>query len=343
MDTKKYAVVEFTEDSAVELVPTSWLEETKEGTFCYWTFGNIRQLVKNCTMPDKGKWRRCLIKKIWLRTDSYTKGVQKCRHVVETSNIETEESSTTKKKRAHKKPTRYLSETDSSSDDDSRVFPTENKTLSKPLPPKYKPFSNFQPLDNAEASPPASRLSCMAQPLQAASQLLLEEPQCSSEAATKNYRTKVLQKLQDIAETQQDILAMQRSILAAVAGTVTVTEEGGDILENGPCQTVDELNTLNTELGNKDKRTKLMNYLRSLGGTNSGAAVRKMLRKVASNNVLSAYSLKGKKGKLAFKDLIICDIIIGATQKLFRSLKAADVEDLISMVLKFAPHRHLKW
>ncbi|XP_048059307.1 uncharacterized protein LOC125275974 isoform X2 [Megalobrama amblycephala] len=182
----------------------------------------------------------------------------------------------------------------------------------------------------------------MAQPLQAASQLLLEEPQCSSEAATKNYRTKVLQKLQDIAETQQDILAMQRSILAAVAGTVTVTEEGGDILENGPCQTVDELDTLNTELGNKDKRTKLMNYLRSLGGTNSGAAVRKMLRKVASNNVLSAYSLKGKKGKLAFKDLIICDIIIGATQKLFRSLKAADVEDLISMVLKFAPHRHLK-
>ncbi|XP_048017822.1 uncharacterized protein LOC125249555 [Megalobrama amblycephala] len=258
MDTKKYAVVEFTEDSAVELVPTSWLEETKEGTFCYWTFGNIRQLVKNCTMPDKGKWRRCLIKKIWLRTDSYTKGVQKCRRVVETSNIETEESSTTKKKRAHKKPTRYLSETDSSSDDDSRVFPTENKTLSKPLPPKYKPFSNFQPLDNAEASPPASRLSCMAQPLQAASQLLLEEPQCSSEAATKNYRTKVLQKLQDIAETQQDILAMQRSILAAVAGTVTVTEEGGDILENGPCQTVDELNTLNTELGNKDKRTKLV-------------------------------------------------------------------------------------
>lgn len=67
-----------------------------------------------------------------------------------------------------------------------------------------------------------------------------------------------MQKLQDIAENQQDILAMQRSILAAVAGTVTVTEEGGDILENGPCQTVDELNTLNTELGNKDKRTKLV-------------------------------------------------------------------------------------
>ncbi|XP_051980824.1 uncharacterized protein LOC127642182 [Xyrauchen texanus] len=224
METKKYAVVEFTEDSAVEVVPTSWLEVTKEGTFCYWTFGNARKLVKNCTMPDKAKWRRCLVKKIWLRTDSYTKGVQKCRRVVETSNIETEDSSTINKKRAHKKPPRFQSATDSSSDDDVIVFPKENTNVSKPLPPKYQPFSNIHPLDKAKASLPESGQSSASQPFQAASQLLLEEPQCSSEAATKNYRTKVLQKLQEIAENQQDILALQRSLLAAVA--VTVTEEG---------------------------------------------------------------------------------------------------------------------
>ncbi|XP_039511747.1 uncharacterized protein LOC120467051 [Pimephales promelas] len=224
METKKYSVVEFTEDSAVEVVPTSWLEVTKEGTFCYWTYGNARQLVKNCAMPDKAKWSKCLVKNFWLRTDSYTKGVQKCRRVVETSNIETEDSSTTNKKRAHKKPQRFLPETDSSSDDDVRVFPKDN--LSKPLPPKYKPFSNIHPLDKAKTSLPEFGQSSTSQTLQAASQLLLEEPQCSSEAATKNYRTKVLQKLQEITENQQDILAMQRSLLAAVS--VTVTEEGED-------------------------------------------------------------------------------------------------------------------
>ncbi len=66
------------------------------------------------------------------------------------------------------------------------------------------------------------------------------------------YRTKVLQKLQEIVENQQDILAMQRQLLAAVA--VTVTEEDGEFLENGPCQTVDELQILDRELENKVSR-----------------------------------------------------------------------------------------
>ncbi|XP_057186387.1 uncharacterized protein LOC130552206 isoform X1 [Triplophysa rosa] len=177
--------------------------------------------------------------------------------------------------------------------------------------------------------------------LQVASQLLLGEPQSSSEAATKNYRTKVLQKLQDIVENQQEILAMQRQLLASTA--VTVSEDGGDLLDNGPCQTVEELQQLDTELAHKDKRTKMMNYLRSLGGLNSGAAVRKMLRKIATNEVLGAYSLKGKKNKQAFQDLQICHLVIGATQKNFKHLRATDVEDEISLVLKYAPHRHLKW
>jgi len=49
---------------------------------------------------------------------------------------------------------------------------------------------------------------------------------------------------------------MQRQLLAAVA--VTVTEEGGEILENGPCQTVDELKILDRELENKEKSAKMV-------------------------------------------------------------------------------------
>lgn len=70
------------------------------------------------------------------------------------------------------------------------------------------------------------------------------------------YRTRVLQRLQEIVENQQDILAMQRQLLAAVA--VTVTEEDGEFLQNGPCQTVEELQTLDRELENKEKRAKMV-------------------------------------------------------------------------------------
>ncbi len=72
----------------------------------------------------------------------------------------------------------------------------------------------------------------------------------------RGYCTKVLQKLQESVENQQDTLAMQRLLLAAVA--VTVTEEDGEFMENGPCQTVDELQILDRELGKKEKRAKMV-------------------------------------------------------------------------------------
>lgn len=49
---------------------------------------------------------------------------------------------------------------------------------------------------------------------------------------------------------------MQRQLLAAVA--VTVTEEDGEFLEKGPCQTVEELQTLDQELESKEKRAKMV-------------------------------------------------------------------------------------
>ncbi|KAA0715975.1 hypothetical protein E1301_Tti016129 [Triplophysa tibetana] len=198
---------------------------------------------------------------------SFEKALQKCQRATETSNIETVDTSI--KKRPHKKPSRFHSENDITSDD---------------------------------------------------------------------YRTKVLQKLQELVENQQDILAMQRTILAALAPSNMADE---DILD-GPCQTLEDFAQLDKMLENGDKRTKMLNYLRSLGGADEGAAVRKMMCKVASTEVLSAYSLKGRKGKLAFQSLRICNIIIKATQKNFKTLKAIDVEDLIALVLKFAPHRNLK-
>ncbi|XP_039519893.1 uncharacterized protein LOC120473900 [Pimephales promelas] len=107
---------------------------------------------------------------------------------------------------------------------------------------------------HSEESLQESQLPSISQPLEAALRFLIEEPQYSN-SKTKSYRTKVLQKLQEIVDNQQDILAMQRQLLAAVA--VTVTEEGGEILENGPCQTVDELKILDRELENKEKSAKM--------------------------------------------------------------------------------------
>lgn len=173
--------------------------------------------MRNKALPDKQKWRRLSLKKIWLQTDSYTKALQKCQLVTETSNIETED--TTHKKRAHKKSWRYQSETEISSEDQPlpKTYPEYKDNREKPSSPDL--FS--------EASLPQFSLQNVSPPQQvSAVSHLLREPESSSDEATKNYRTKVLQKLQELCENQQDILAMQRKILAAVAVPGVEAEEG---------------------------------------------------------------------------------------------------------------------
>ena len=51
-------------------------------------------------------------------------------------------------------------------------------------------------------------------------------------------------------------------------------------------------------------------YLISLGGRNVGDTVRRMLRKIGTNFLWGGYSLKGKKGKIAFIDLPVARVII---------------------------------
>ncbi|XP_039668998.1 uncharacterized protein LOC120566540 [Perca fluviatilis] len=65
------------------------------------------------------------------------------------------------------------------------------------------------------------------------------------------------------------------------------------------------------------------------GGSTGGTAMRRMLRRVATNDVLKLYILQGRKGKKAFQDLTICRVITAVSQKNFPALTAADAEDLI--------------
>ncbi|KAK7126507.1 hypothetical protein R3I94_017858 [Phoxinus phoxinus] len=54
---------------------------------------------------------------------------------------------------------------------------------------------------------------------------------------------------------------------------------------------------------------------------------------------IKQFSLRGRKAKKAFQDLTICRVITAAFQKNFPAVTAAETEDLIGQVLKFAPHR----
>ncbi|XP_063760522.1 uncharacterized protein LOC134878419 [Eleginops maclovinus] len=106
-----------------------------------------------------------------------------------------------------------------------------------------------------------------------------------------------------------------------------------------PCRTVDELEELDRSLAQEDRRNKMQHFLGTIGGASTGAAIRRILRRVATNDVLAQYSLRGRRAKKSFQDLALCKIIRAACVKNFPGQTEAEVEECIGHVLKSAPHR----
>ncbi|XP_076141420.1 uncharacterized protein LOC143125502 isoform X3 [Alosa pseudoharengus] len=128
-------------------------------------------------------------------------------------------------------------------------------------------------------------------------------------------------------------------VLSLLRGSQSLPSAPVEDLLLSPCSTVTELQDLDQSLGNQERRNKMLLFLASLGGLTPGAAIRRMLRRVATNNVLKEYSLRGRKAKKSFQDLTLCRVLTAAAQKNFPALNAAEAEDLIGLALKFAPHR----
>ncbi|XP_060761954.1 uncharacterized protein LOC132871638 isoform X3 [Neoarius graeffei] len=89
-----------------------------------------------------------------------------------------------------------------------------------------------------------------------------------------------------------------------------------DVVLAKPCSTVMELLELDRSLGQPDKRNKMQHFLETVGGAGLGAAIHRMLRRVANNEVLAQYSLRGRRAKMSFDDLILCKIIKAACVKI---------------------------
>ncbi|XP_072018671.1 uncharacterized protein [Amphiura filiformis] len=58
-----------------------------------------------------------------------------------------------------------------------------------------------------------------------------------------------------------------------------------------------------------------MKYLTMVGGGDTGETVRRMMRKVGTNNVWSQYNMVGRGGKRSFKATTVFKVIMKATMK----------------------------
>ncbi|KAK7138447.1 hypothetical protein R3I94_013920 [Phoxinus phoxinus] len=339
---KNFTIVEFS-DSAMEVVPSSWVDRSTGAILCYWTAHNVRAQVSACHLPNKS-WAKYAVKKIWLCTDSYDKAMKKCRRLMDTSSIETEDDASVHKRQC-KRPRRFM--TDSSSDDES--VPQMRKSVRTecvsgspvcpqlPPPPAYESTPHRKPAGRPELD---GSIMTQAEAELITQREVRHHTEGGGSAMETEMRamwtsiTRMAQRMEKMEQRLDEVLMLLRSSQSQSPPSAPV-----DDMLLSPCSTVTELEEFDRSLGQQERREKMQLFLTTLGGSTRGTAIRRMLRRVATNDVLKQFSLRGRKAKKAFQDLTICRVITAAFQKNFPGVTAAETEDLIGQVLKFAPHR----
>ncbi|XP_063438741.1 uncharacterized protein LOC134719705 isoform X2 [Mytilus trossulus] len=160
---------------------------------------------------------------------------------------------------------------------------------------------------------------------------LPEEGQLNLPENTSSFERIVLSTLKHVVKNQENIQAE----LALISGAAE-DDEIEDLLPS-PVNSLEDFIQWGIKLEEKQCRKKLASFLIAFGGATCLETVRNILKKTVTNNVLSLYSLRGKKGKKVFQDHNLYRVLIRACLKLHKC-KRQEIEDCIIEVLKHAPH-----
>ncbi|XP_048011062.1 uncharacterized protein LOC125261445 isoform X3 [Megalobrama amblycephala] len=131
----RYAVIKFPQDNTVDVVPSNWLEVTKEAIYCYWPRKNFTAKAKRRDTPDTTFWSKH-VAVVMVYADSYEEARLKANQATVTSNLESDEEPS---RRPVRPPARYRRQLDSGDDEDSPP-PPKTRILSTP---KFTPRKEY--------------------------------------------------------------------------------------------------------------------------------------------------------------------------------------------------------
>ncbi|XP_078330102.1 uncharacterized protein LOC144624344 [Crassostrea virginica] len=169
--------------------------------------------------------------------------------------------------------------------------------------------------------------------------LFTDAPSSSARQGGTSFEIMVIQKLNQVIENQNNMIEAMNQLKAS-GGRVpidgcTLTE---DILPR-PLNTVDEMKTLEESLKDDQYKKKMVLFLTSQGGHDSGDCLRRIMKRIGTNHLWSQYSLRGQKQKRSFQQHPICKIAIKCCLKNFPKTKILQLEEILIDFLKQAPHK----
>ncbi|XP_058629681.1 uncharacterized protein LOC131539256 isoform X2 [Onychostoma macrolepis] len=307
-----YTVVEFEKEKTVAIVCRTWIVANGNVLSCYWPSSEPTKKAKNGELPDKKTWKLFKIRIIEKSfTSNYEKAVKYLRRAEELSNVETD-GDTQIKKRAHKRPSRFESDTE-----DECVTPAKR--------PRFQCLAGNRPqapvfTENRQEHEPLPQVTS-AMPYQNGCQVTNEE---------QNYLTlnrKIDEVIRELRQFREIIMQQQQQVV----------EEQAHVEQ---MQTEEELSAFCSKLNEERsfRKSMIAFSVRFCSGT-VGQSVRRMMRAFGTNMLWSNFSLKGRKGKKVFQDLPIMRLITRACLQTFKAAKMAEIEGEVAECLKHAPHK----
>ncbi|CAL8332219.1 unnamed protein product [Arctogadus glacialis] len=345
----KFSVVHFLEENEVDVAPSLWLAKSNGVLNCYWPANNASVLVRRCALPDKVLWKKYKVR-VFSTTDSYSLARERARKGQDTSQVETVEINS----RRINVPARYQ---EPDSDDEGEVIKKKKRTIKPGVLPRGPAFPSppiITPVrvdDEGMAGVSAAGIQphnispCESSTIGGETYEAFQgNHQDGTDTVSKEIfsflegmERRIMLKLERMHE---DLRNGNGRVMEAVESRPGRTSEAAeeDMLE-GPCQNLTDLEDLCKKIADRSFKKKMIRHLSLLGGSNVGDGVRRMLKKIGTNELWKGFSLKGRKGKRPFHSLLIYDVVIRACSRTFPNVDCQKVEEAIAVTLKHAPHR----
>ncbi|VEN60924.1 unnamed protein product [Callosobruchus maculatus] len=112
-----------------------------------------------------------------------------------------------------------------------------------------------------------------------------------------------------------------------------------DVYKWLPIQTQDEFLRIEHLLLDDGTYKLLISKLKRLGGSDYKDCIKRMLKKIMTDNVMMLFSFSGHKGKKRFCGSKICDALLGAVQECAPDASMKEIELKVSIYLTKAKER----
>ncbi|KAL1258148.1 hypothetical protein QQF64_011392 [Cirrhinus molitorella] len=343
---KMFHIVEFSESSEVEVVPSSWVQNKT----CVWpSYKSLTKIHKAVTMQEcpTPTWTTFRVR-ILHTTETYQAARQKLPQATLMSDLQTEDddndlpSYAKRKNRGNKRPI------SSESDEEDVVV---RKRLDKrsrsealvelaaapsiPAPPVTMTEALRTPcrrLDDAVTTPSTSRNSF--------------SPSISEVGDGDRVLDRVLSVLTEVLK-EQKVIKQQLSMLLRDQQTQSRNSSASEDLQDEgefdlPLSDLSNLEKLESELKEQPEKTKkLVAYFVFVGGFSTKEAVWRILGKLLTNSFAKKINWSGANQKVAFRTLALRTVVINAirTNVHTKSATEKEVEKYITRWLQLAPDR----